>query len=100
TSRLLFEAGNTTLLEKLNIVHSAGTLPTDIPITELSTGIRYNARATDITGNTNYGRGGYQNTSNQRFSMSYVTGSHAFKSGLFVQEGWAKVHQEVNYIPG
>src|SRR4029077_15771877 len=43
TSRLLFEAGNTTLLEKLNIVHSAGALPTDVPITELSTGIQYNA---------------------------------------------------------
>jgi hypothetical protein len=100
TSRLLFEAGNTTLLEHLNIVRFAGTLTTDVPVTELTTGIQYNARATNIVANTNYGVGSFQDTSNQRFSMSYVTGSHAFKTGMFLQEGWSRVQDQLNEVPG
>jgi hypothetical protein len=41
------------------------------------------------------------NQSTQRFSVSYVTGAHTFKTGLFLQEGWRqnpqKVAQSVDY---
>ena len=56
--------------------------PNDISITELSTGFIYNAKPSynDVLDNDRYV---------QRFSASYVTGSHAFKMGIQVQEGVA-----------
>ena len=53
---------------------------TDISILEATTGFRYNAKAT-------YAEVNDQDRYVQRFSASYVTGSHAFKAGFQLQEG-------------
>src|SRR5205085_6618311 len=80
-SKLLFEAGSTTLIFDWPNLKQPGS-ENDIPILEQATNYRYNA-ATYAT----YGHR-IADQSNQRFSLSYVTGSHAVKAGLFMQEGW------------
>ena len=60
----------------------------------LSTGFRYNA-ATCFGGN-NYGRTKSSDRYAQRLAISYVTGSHAFKTGVTVEEGLRKYDLEVN----
>src|SRR5437773_1489941 len=84
TSRLLLEAGASYMKgpypfpspgDRFMQVH-----PDDISILEASTGFRYNARASysDVWDNERLV---------ERFSTSYVTGSHAFKAGLQLEEG-------------
>src|SRR5581483_8405596 len=58
----------------------ASVLPSDIPITELSTNLQYNANAA-------YNPVIHGNQGNGRASMSYVTGSHAMKVGTSILSG-------------
>jgi len=60
-----------------------------IRILELSTGLRY---GNNTAGAALAGKGGPNsvNPMNQRFSVSYVTGSHAFKAGQLWVEGRQK----------
>lgn len=88
TNRLLFEAGagfynSKYLYEQIEGVRFQAS---DIQVTELTTGYRFNSRATQTNTDGGYGLITHQNW-NQRVSASYVTGSHSFKSGLFIQEG-------------
>jgi hypothetical protein len=96
TNRLLFEAG-TALVEgsfpsfdfsEFNVK------PTDISTFEQSTGVQYNA-------NTTYAPVRDVPRWSQRASMSYVTGTHAFKAGMqleeLVQDIGTLVHGNVNY---
>jgi hypothetical protein len=79
TNRLLFQAGATYMPQYLNnpLVPDAGT--DHIPITELSTGFTYNAKP----GVGFFTRGkDIADQANGRFLVSYVTGSHAVKTGL------------------
>jgi hypothetical protein len=68
--------------------------PDDISILEQSTGFRYNAKSTynDIVDQFRY---------SERFSLSYTTGSHAFKTGVQLEQGInnqdLQVHGDVNY---
>ena len=55
--------------------------PDDISILELSTGFRYNAKPSYSDHDATSDR--YA----QRFSVSYVTGSHAFKAGVQLEAG-------------
>ena len=61
--------------------------PTDIAITDLSTGRQYNAYATTDLTVAQYSTDEFFNHHNERFSVSYVTGSHAFKVGLTTMQG-------------
>jgi hypothetical protein len=81
TDRLLFEAADLTLIFDWPNDRQPGT-ENAISILEQSRNYRYNAAA--VTG---YGHR-IADQSNQRFTMSYVTGSHAFKAGMTMQEGW------------
>lgn len=100
TNRLLFEAGATILRAEQNNFRMADVAPDDIPIIELSTGVNYNARAAvPAMGTTEPGVGQRRDQSNQRFSVSYVTGSHAFKAGVYAMEGWGFNHTAVNETP-
>jgi len=93
TSRLLFEAGATTL------IFDYPTVPTEplplgtnqISVLEQSTNFRYRSSA----GTWRYGHK-ITDQSNQRFAVSYVTGSHAFKTGVQIMEGWRHFNQEPN----
>ena len=67
----------------------------DISVTELSTGLIYGSYTGPIACCA-YGQGNRSNQANERFSMSYITGSHAFKTGLFLLQGYHDQFQEVN----
>ncbi len=93
TSRFLLEAGASLTKgpfpctrEDMTDVFGFTVKPTDVSILEASLGFRYNAAATYLDRND-------QNRYVQRFSVSYVTGSHAFKAGLQVQQ---HVHNQVD----
>ena len=96
TSRLLFEAGWSLTRNDFPATHEQVTghfgfvVPRDHPsILDLGTGFRYNAKS-------NYSLTHVQYRVVERFSMSYVTGSHAFKTGFEVQQGVQNVQTWVN----
>jgi hypothetical protein len=87
TNRLLFEAGAALLHNNSSVIPAdPSVLPTDIAITELSTNFTYNALASALYTSA-YGTDYNLGQHNERLSMSYVTGSHAFKIGLFTLGG-------------
>jgi hypothetical protein len=93
TNKLLLEAGGGIMPNRWPTYRRPGVSLTDISIFDLGTGFRYNA----VTfGGAGYG--GPKNTDrySQRFSASYVTGSHAFKAGVQMEEGIRDFVQETN----
>jgi hypothetical protein len=93
SSRLLLDAGVTTLIFNFPTVPQEGVKPTDVSINDSLIGIRYNSLA---IGTYEYGFK-YSSQSNQKLNLSYITGSHAFKVGLFTLEGW---RDHLNYVNG
>jgi hypothetical protein len=95
TSRLLFEGGFTYSQQGWSPSRAPGTTNTDIPVTELSTGYLYNAASgiTYSTATNHIGQG------NVRLSASYITGSHAFKVGMFLARGQSVRPIEANGNP-
>jgi Carboxypeptidase regulatory-like domain/TonB-dependent Receptor Plug Domain len=103
TNRLMFEAGNTSL------IFDYPTVPTEdlplgadqISVLELT---GYTVNGVAVPGGFRYrsSAGGWRyghkisKQSNQKFAMSYVTGSHNLKVGLQVMEGWRHFYQEPN----
>src|SRR5262249_40431454 len=72
TNKLLFETGVTILRAEQNNYRMPGVVFTDIPVTELSTGVNSNARAAIPAMNTtDAGVGQRRDQSNQRFTVSY-----------------------------
>jgi hypothetical protein len=86
-SRLLLEAGFSFMQSTYANRTVDGVLPTDISIQEQSTGLRYNAPITlrEFTDSHRIA---------ERFAVSYVTGSHAFKAGVSIAQG---IQNEHNY---
>lgn len=91
TSKLLLEAGHTSLIFDWPNIRQfdEGVTFDTISILENANNYRYNASVA-----------GYGNRvskqSNQRASLSYVTGSHNFKAGFFGQQGWRRHVQGYN----
>ena len=98
SSRLLLEAGMSYAMNRWPFPSPGAEFmrvsPNDISILEQSTGFRYNAKQS------------YQSLVDQfryaeRFSMTYVTGSHNVKVGLQMEQGVNNqdlhVHGDVNY---
>jgi hypothetical protein len=98
TTRMLLEAGFLSSWDPFPTVPPKGSDVdpfNDIPMLEKATNTIYNARQqtaslTDYTGPL----GSSQNMWSQKFSASYVTGSHAFKVGTLIQEGHRVGHTE------
>ena len=97
TNRLLFEAG-------VEGTHGYDYVPRhdvkvgDIPITDVGTGLRYNAYGGSMGPNfLAYGTF-YNSIMNERFAVSYVTGSHAFKAGVHHQQGWQDYTYDISPI--
>ena len=99
TSKFLLEAG-VSFMEGRWPYPSPGEAeysvkPTDISITELSTNFPYNAKPF-------YSNQSDQYRFSQRFTASYVTGSHAIKGGMQLDEGVSNmqqhIHSDVNYF--
>jgi len=88
SNRLLFEAGVSHLHNMTAPRPWEGQLPTDIGITELSRGLQYNSYTSASLNVAQYGEGHFYPQTNARFSMSYVTGTHAFKVGGTTQWGF------------
>jgi carboxypeptidase family protein len=88
TSRLLFESAvaNYRATYGYNPPDDVTLSSKDIGVTELSTGYRFNSRATATNTDGGYGTITHNQT-NGRFAASYITGSHAFKTGAFTQLG-------------
>ena len=80
SSRLLFEVADSTLI--FNWPNSRKPEAQGISILNANTGFRYNAPLASSLGQR------VASQSNQRGSVSYVTGSHAFKVGFTTQEAW------------
>ena len=90
TSRLLLEAGAGAALQSWPAEMQPGVTPDHISITEQSTGMTYNA-ATSYNAIQDVPR------FTQRFSLSYVTGSHSFKTGIQLEQSIQNLSQEVNH---
>jgi hypothetical protein len=96
TSKLLFEAGAGLARSNYPLYSDSkgNVLPTDISIFEQSTGMQYNAVTT-------YSAINHPPRWSQRASVSYVTGTHAVKAGLQLEElandRSTEVHGNVNY---
>jgi outer membrane receptor protein involved in Fe transport len=81
TNKLLFEAGATVYQIVHRYLLPDGLSMNDISVLEQSTGYRYNGPLSTFRH--------IPGQENGRASMSYVTGSHHFKSGgLFAEDQW------------
>ena len=103
TSRLLLEAGSSTLLDNWRLFPSRSENNFNmIAITDSSRGFTYNAPGTtyDLTNRSDRWA--------QRAAVSYITGSHSFKTGIQIEEGQNDIGSAVDhkigfngeYIPG
>ena len=96
TSKLLLEAGMGYARSNYPLYSDAkgNVLPTDISIFDQALGIQYNAVTT-------YASVNHPPRASQRASVSYVTGTHAFKAGVQLEElandRTTEVHGNVNY---
>jgi len=90
TSRLLFEAGATLAANDFPETPEPDVVRGVPPITELTTNFTYRANATGAYGHNR------SDNYNYRASASYVTGSHAFKTGLTLMHTWLYQTTEPN----
>jgi hypothetical protein len=95
TTRLLFWAGATVVDGKILRRFTGGTA-SDYSVLEQTTNYRYGSSGSGLGlttswGDQNFGQG------NENVNMQYVTGSHAFKAGLSLRQGWSKKHSEINH---
>jgi hypothetical protein len=86
TNRLLLDAGFSATISHWPRVANPGVGTDSIRITEASTGFIYGAPQTlqDLQDSDRYA---------QRFSVSYITGSHAFKTGFQLGQGVKNLHE-------
>jgi hypothetical protein len=105
TNRVLFEAGFTHVPTNQRAERAPGLSTTAIPVTDLGTGLNYNARGDSVGllvsgGDTlAYVDPVVNHQGNGRFSMSYVTGSHAFKTGFQLMEAFQGASFKMNDPP-
>jgi hypothetical protein len=103
TNRLMLEAGDTSL------IFDYPTIPTEplpLGLNQISVleATGYTVSGVQVPGNFRYrsSAGGWRyghkvsKQSNQKFGVSYVTGSHALRVGLQMMEGWRHFFQEPN----
>ena len=86
TDRLLLEGGFSATISHWPRVANPGVSTDSIRITESSTGFVYGAPETlqDLQDSDRYA---------QRFAVSYITGSHTFKTGFQLGQGVKNLHQ-------
>ena len=89
TNKLLLEASAGAAITHWPGPANPGVGPHDIPVLEQTTNFLYNS-------NTNLGGPKDSDRYTQRASLSYVTGSHAFKGGMVLMEGVHNLGTQVN----
>ncbi len=85
TNRLLFEAGASANIMTINDKRLPETGPYDISIIDLATNRTWGSKAINL-GVAGSASISFNKQYHQRFAVSYITGSHAFKTGLDLQE--------------
>jgi hypothetical protein len=80
TSRLLLEAGYGASISQWNQLWQPGVQPDVAAIFDVGLGLSYAASS------TYRGRPDFTNRSTQRFSATYVTGAHTFKTGIQTEQ--------------
>ena len=81
SNRLLLEAGASAMISQWDTKMQSPSVASDvIPITDRGIGFKFNAHGTTITRNPKFV---------YRFSASYITGSHAFKIGTELEQGYS-----------
>lgn len=86
TSRLLMDAAWSATINHWPEFRQPGVTKDTISILEQTTGVRFNARET-------YDDPNVQDRYGERFSLSYVTGSHALKFGFQDEQGVLKAYR-------
>ena len=89
TNKLLLEASAGAAITHWPGPANPGVGPHDIPVLEQTTNFLYNS-------NTNLGGPKDSDRYTQRASLSYVTGSHAFKGGMVLMEGVHNLGTQIN----
>ena len=101
TSRLLFEAGGSLKLDRmLNVAQPEAALA-PVPVLELSTNVNYGRTFTTGSWYSHVGDHGSSPTTSYRAAASYITGSHAFKTGMTLAQGIARIAgspDDVRYV--
>jgi hypothetical protein len=101
TNRLLLDAGMSIGYFTRDSLPNAVVTPTTISVLELTTGLRYGASGSNLGSTGGYGTHKSAHNINQRAAMSYVTGSHAIKVGLQLQQGIqddpTSINQSITY---
>jgi hypothetical protein len=94
SNKLLLNAGVTTLIFNFPTLPQEGVGPHDIATNDQTLGINYNS-----LGVNTYSYGYHHSSqSNQKVDLSYITGSHNFKIGLFTMEGVRDQANAVNTV--
>ena len=97
TNRLLFQAGVAYNSMGLSARPTGDVKPTDIAIFDRGLGKAYNSVAIiNLAQGLPYGEGTRNDPLHGRFSVSYVTGSHSFKVGLQMMEGFEETNGRIN----
>ena len=82
TNQLLLEAGGSLMISQWDTKMQSPSVASDvIPITDRGIGFKFNAHGTTITRNPKFV---------YRASASHITGSHAFKIGTELEQGYSK----------
>ena len=89
TNRFLLEAGTSYTEENANFGLQPEVRATDIAIRDARTGILYNAGTAQLI---------EARKTVQRFSASYITGSHAFKAGVLLEQGMGRNTRNIGDI--
>jgi len=93
TNKLLFEAGSVVVNGQLNLKRFGATPNDKQFILDSSRNFGYGNASTTLAGMAGVGYQHFGQT-NQKFAVSYVTGSHAFKSGVQTLYGW----RDTNFV--
>ena len=106
TNRLLFEGGGARRVDVSVATRPAGQSIADYSVVELSTGVAYGSMVSaanpTLGPNTSgwlndYGNHGNAGYNSSRFAVSYITGSHAFKTGASTYSGVQRFGGEPNH---
>ncbi len=105
SNKVLLEFGYTFLPVRWHIFHDPPNVSgTDVPIVEQSTGLSYGARVSTTLPYNDIDAGPGNGTTNLnqslRATLSYVTGTHNFKTGTTWLGGWDKRSGAQNVLPG
>jgi hypothetical protein len=102
TNKLLFEAGASANILNEDSRPQVEVGPNDIRVQDLALNLNYGSEATNNTWSGSFARR-FVNKFNYRASASYITGSHAFKTGYYLQQyhlGREGAYNDPNQIHG